>query len=110
MKPGARPATMRDVAAAGTIKALVLLRIRAQRERLEAISPAPAAAVAQPSDTAGQAPGASAPNVFPRSMIMRTLIEHPAAAGAILATGLALGPRRLLQWSRWLLPLMLWRR
>ncbi|GLS14275.1 MULTISPECIES: hypothetical protein [Hydrogenophaga] len=82
-------------------KAELCARIAVRRERWKAAVPARA-------DKAFEAEG-GAPAAFPRSLTLRLLLERPALGLAAAAALAIAGPRRLLRWGSWLLPLLMQR-
>ena len=100
-------------------KAVVVARVKRQRERWQgtAASPAAAASTAAAAATAEvQSPVAGGPvtTVRPlpgdgnfRSVTMQLITRHPALAVAAVGLLLAMGPRRLARTASWLLPTLL---
>jgi hypothetical protein len=94
-------------------KAVVVARVKRQRERWQAGLAADAAsaaadvaesaarvAVARPVQTLPPA------DPFPRSVTLQVAMRHPAVAVAAVALVLAIGPRRLMRTASWLLPML----
>ena len=89
-------------------KTLVLARI--ERQRQKRLSRQPAAAM--PAAASGAEADAAAPPLapdadFPRSQTLRLVMRHPVAAVALAGAVIALGPRRLVTLTTWLLPWLL---
>lgn len=81
-------------------RAELLARIARQRERIAMLEGSPAVAGAKPEPPLDESTSEAA---------LRLARAHPVAAGALAAGAVAvLGPRRIVRWAAWLLP-VLWR-
>lgn len=81
-------------------RADLLARIARQRERIATLEGSPPVAAAKPEPPPDESASEAA---------LRLARAHPVAAGALAAGAVALlGPRRIVRWTAWLLPL-LWR-
>ena len=88
--PAPRPATQQEL----------LVRIARQRERIALLTVSPAAAT-----TATAEPGG---NLSRAEAAVELVRAHPVVAGvAAAAVVAAVGPRRIIRWGAWLLPLLL---
>ncbi len=94
-------------------KTLVLARIERQRQQRLARPHASAEALSEglspaEADVAGAARSSMPPDAdFPRSQTLRLVMRHPVAAVAVAGAVIALGPRRLVTLTTWLLPWLL---
>lgn len=97
-------------------KTLVLARIERQRQQrlarprasAEALSEGLSPAEADVAGAAGAARSSMPPGAdFPRSQTLRLVMRHPVAAVAVAGAVIALGPRRLVTLTTWLLPWLL---
>ncbi|MBN9407822.1 MAG: hypothetical protein J0H69_01615 [Burkholderiales bacterium] len=101
-------------------KAVVVARVKRQRERWQAGLAADAANAASAAASAAADVAESAARVavarpvqtlppadpFPRSVTLQVAMRHPAVAVAAVALVLAIGPRRLMRTASWLLPML----
>ncbi|MBP7567434.1 MAG: hypothetical protein KA795_15655 [Burkholderiaceae bacterium] len=101
-------------------KAVVVARVKRQRERWQAGLAADAANAASAAATAAADVAESAarvavarpvltlpPEEFPRSVTMQLVMRHPALAIGAVALVLAIGPSRLARSASWLLPMLM---